>query len=290
MNALMYHDVVAADARDASGFPGRDAARYKVTPELFAAHVDVIRESMASAHPTAQRFFTFDDGGVSALVAADLLEARGFTGQFFVTTNYIGTRGFLTERQIRELAHRGHIVGSHSCSHPLRMGRCPWPQLIDEWTRQSGRPGGHSRHGGRGCVGSGRRLFTPGGRGRIPRRHHDVVHLRAHRPVASRVRPDPCRTVHDSQIDNRANGSGARTQRLVGLHTAGGRLEREEIVEATRRRALSARASPPARLQPRGALGRSTVAPTVTTIHNPRAVESICQNQSSHVDCSGRAE
>ena len=32
MTALMYHDVVAPGADDASGFPGRDAALYKVTP------------------------------------------------------------------------------------------------------------------------------------------------------------------------------------------------------------------------------------------------------------------
>lgn len=133
MNALMYHDIVAGDADDASGFPGRDAARYKVPPERFASHVDAIRESMAAARQTTPPRFTFDDGGISALVAADLLEARGFTGQFFVTTNYIGTRGFLTAPQIRDLAQRGHIVGSHSCSHPLRMGRCSWPRLVDEW-------------------------------------------------------------------------------------------------------------------------------------------------------------
>ena len=67
--------------------------------------------------------------------AADLLDARGFTGHFFVTANFIGTRGFVGRDDIRELARRGHVVGSHSCSHPLRMGHCSWPQLVDEWTR-----------------------------------------------------------------------------------------------------------------------------------------------------------
>ena len=36
---------------------------------------------------------------------------------------------------IRDIAGRGHIVGSHSCSHPLRIGHCSWPQLVNEWTR-----------------------------------------------------------------------------------------------------------------------------------------------------------
>ena len=141
MTSLMYHDVVDRGADDASGFPGRDAALYKVTPEAFAAHLDAIRRSYP-AHatlpaPPAQSApaITFDDGGASAMRAADILESRRFVGHFFVTTNYIGTRGFVTARDIRTLAQRGHVVGSHSCSHPLRMGHCSWAQLADEWNR-----------------------------------------------------------------------------------------------------------------------------------------------------------
>ncbi len=128
----MYHDVVAAGDEDTSGFPGRDAALYKITPEDFAAHLDTIRRT----HPAPPApVFTFDDGGRSAMAAAAMLEARGWIGHFFVTANYIGTRGFLTEAEIRDLAQRGHVVGSHSCSHPLRMGHCAWTQLLDEWSR-----------------------------------------------------------------------------------------------------------------------------------------------------------
>jgi len=147
MTTLMYHDVVAAGAEDSSGFPGRDAALYKVTPQQFAAHLDAIRAVIPRApdapdlrDPPGTRdlrdpVFTFDDGGASAMAAADLLEARGFSGHFFVTANFIGARGFVGRSDIRELARRGHLIGSHSCSHPLRMGRCAWPQLVDEWTR-----------------------------------------------------------------------------------------------------------------------------------------------------------
>jgi peptidoglycan/xylan/chitin deacetylase (PgdA/CDA1 family) len=130
VNALMYHDIVAAGADDASGFPGRDAALYKVTPELFNSHLDAIEKSRQ-----LDLVLTFDDGGASAMRAADALDARGLTGHFFVTANYIGTRGFVTRSDIGELARRGHPIGSHSCSHPLRMGHCGWSQLLDEWTR-----------------------------------------------------------------------------------------------------------------------------------------------------------
>ena len=38
MTALMYHDVVPHGLEDSSGFPGRDSARYKVTPAQFEAY------------------------------------------------------------------------------------------------------------------------------------------------------------------------------------------------------------------------------------------------------------
>jgi peptidoglycan/xylan/chitin deacetylase (PgdA/CDA1 family) len=135
VNALMYHDIVDAGAEDASGFPGRDAALYKVTPERFDAHLDAISMALSDSGGLPEPVMTFDDGGMSAMRAADALETRGFTGHFFVTVNYIGTRGFVTHSDIVELARRGHAIGSHSCSHPLRMGHSTWSQLLDEWTR-----------------------------------------------------------------------------------------------------------------------------------------------------------
>jgi peptidoglycan/xylan/chitin deacetylase (PgdA/CDA1 family) len=135
MSALMYHDIVAAGAEDASGFMGRDAALYKITPRQFDEHLDAIaRAREGSPHPLSVTV-TFDDGGVSGLAAAEALEKRGLAGHFFVTVNYIGTRGFLTRSEIAQLRRRGHRVGSHSCSHPLRMGHCAWLQLVDEWVR-----------------------------------------------------------------------------------------------------------------------------------------------------------
>jgi len=136
--ALMYHDVVSAGAENTSGFPGKDAALYKVTPEQFDGHLNAIRRlppDPPDLPALPDPVLTFDDGGASAMTTADVLERYGFMGYFFITTNYIGTRGFVTERDVRELRRRGHVVGSHSCSHPLRMGHGSWPQLLDEWTR-----------------------------------------------------------------------------------------------------------------------------------------------------------
>lgn len=77
---------------------------------------------------------TFDDGGASAHTAiADILDGHGFVGHFFVATDYIGRPGFMGAAEIRELARRGHVIGSHSCSHPLRMAACSPEILRTEW-------------------------------------------------------------------------------------------------------------------------------------------------------------
>ena len=128
----MYHDVVEPGLQDASGFPGRDANSYKVTLPRFQRHLDAIALRQSGDSFPA---FTFDDGGVGAQLAADALEANEWRGYFFITANYIGARGFLDAAAIRDLSRRGHVVGSHSCSHPLRIGHCSTAQLHDEWTR-----------------------------------------------------------------------------------------------------------------------------------------------------------
>jgi peptidoglycan/xylan/chitin deacetylase (PgdA/CDA1 family) len=168
----MYHDVVEDGAEDSSGFPGRDAALYKVSRAQLRQHMTAIASLPRQLHPE----ITFDDGGVTALVAADVLELHGLAGYFFVTTNFIRATGFLDGPQIRELRARGHRIGTHSCSHPLRMGRVPWPRLLEEWRRSRATlsdllgedvrtgsiPGGHFRPSvARAAAEAGlRRLFT----------------------------------------------------------------------------------------------------------------------------------
>lgn len=167
----MYHDVVAREEHEQSGFAGADAALYKLDPAQFAAHLDAIGEAVGGAKP--ERVFelargahegeaggdadggekgdarangrrdaatpfliTFDDGGASAATRiAGMLEERGWRGHFLITTNYIGVRSFVTREQVRALHAGGHVVGSHSCSHPVRMAGCSRAQLLDEWRR-----------------------------------------------------------------------------------------------------------------------------------------------------------
>jgi peptidoglycan/xylan/chitin deacetylase (PgdA/CDA1 family) len=143
VTVLMYHDVVDATDPDASGFPGPSAASYKVDVSRFEQHLAAVTAwdqvgapdvavDRQGAH-TVWRL-TFDDGGVSAISSvADLLEQRQWRGMFFVTTDRIGKSGFLSDAHVRELRDRGHIIGSHTRSHPVRLAACTRADIRAQW-------------------------------------------------------------------------------------------------------------------------------------------------------------
>ena len=59
---------------------------------------------------------------------------RGWPGHFFVTTARVGEPAFVDRGQVRELRAAGHVVGSHSHTHPV-MTRLSDAELREEWTR-----------------------------------------------------------------------------------------------------------------------------------------------------------
>jgi peptidoglycan/xylan/chitin deacetylase (PgdA/CDA1 family) len=138
---LLYHDIALPTERDTVGFPGGPAGRYKLEPALFEAHLEAIEATgvdVGLVDPSATppgAALSFDDAGGSALSAADLLEERGWRGHFFVPTAHIGAAGFLGPEALRELADRGHDLGSHSHTHPAYMARLPRAKVLDEWRR-----------------------------------------------------------------------------------------------------------------------------------------------------------
>jgi hypothetical protein len=147
--SLLYHDVVEAGRSEASGFQGAGPDRYKLDRSDFDAHLRTLAERVR--HPPAAApelgdegsgstvpwLLTFDDGGASARLIGETLAKRGWRGHFFVTTDFIGTEGFVTADDIRALESAGHVIGSHSCSHPHRMAACSWPELLEEWQRST---------------------------------------------------------------------------------------------------------------------------------------------------------
>ena len=140
---LLFHDVVPAGRFDLSGFQSPDADIYKLDCREFEEDLASIGENAPkppvlvfdSPETKAQNILiTFDDGGSSAAsTIVDSLEARRWRGHFLVTTDFIGKPGFLQPSQICELRSRGHVIGSHSCSHPTRMAACTTRELDREW-------------------------------------------------------------------------------------------------------------------------------------------------------------
>jgi peptidoglycan/xylan/chitin deacetylase (PgdA/CDA1 family) len=124
--AIMYHDVVEGGDFASSGFPGEGAHVYKLRREDFDRHLEAIGGVEVA--------LTFDDGGVSFHhPIAEMLEKRGRRGYFFITTERIGTAGFLDTEQVRDLDRRGHTIGSHSATHPTRMAALSRSDLDREW-------------------------------------------------------------------------------------------------------------------------------------------------------------
>ncbi len=107
---------------------------YNVAPEEFvrqlqylnnnAYHVisfDVLVDHFATGAPLPEKpvILTFDDGWANQYrYAFPILQRLGFTGTFFIYTNAIGKRHFVTWQQVKEMAKAGMTIGAHTKSHP----------------------------------------------------------------------------------------------------------------------------------------------------------------------------
>lgn len=142
VSALMYHDVIGADGVR-GGFEGPGPAVYAVGEDDLERQLDGIEAALGTPPSRAEEgpprdgawMLTFDDGGSSAAAVGDELQGRGWPGHFFVATDMLGQPGFLDRDGVRRLAAQGHVVGSHSCSHPARMADLAPPRLREEWSR-----------------------------------------------------------------------------------------------------------------------------------------------------------
>ena len=156
--SLLFHDVYVSNPAE-SGFRSDAADRYKLSLPDFEAQLDGVARVRADApvlagsasrnraHTTDGLWggfgeadppflITVDDGGVSYYtVIADALESRGWRGHCFVSTDFTATPGFLDTAQIRELDARGHVIGSHSASHPAQFNTLPFDRMVAEWRR-----------------------------------------------------------------------------------------------------------------------------------------------------------
>jgi peptidoglycan/xylan/chitin deacetylase (PgdA/CDA1 family) len=137
---FMYHEVT--DDPETTGFQRRGARPYQLTRRAFGLHLDGIAAAAAApslvtdvdfTRPGRHVLLTFDDGGKSALTASDALARRGWRGHFFIVTSLIGGRTFLAASEIREIAAAGHLIGSHSHTHPDIFRDLSVERMREEW-------------------------------------------------------------------------------------------------------------------------------------------------------------
>jgi len=143
--SLMYHDILDPDALEGSGFSGFSGNRYAINRAEFQAHMAALSRRMNQSPSLATDvlqsrpgnpsvMLTFDDGGLSAYTTVmDILEQYGWKAHFFIPTDWIGQPHFLTAEHIRTLRNRGHVIGSHSCSHPSMMSSLEEGTILKEW-------------------------------------------------------------------------------------------------------------------------------------------------------------
>lgn len=138
-----FHDVVEEMESTPATAPAHTTV-YTLDRRQLRSHLQAIRSSAGCEAVcridrlragAASVFLTFDDGDLSAYTCvAGELESFGWPGHIFITTNRIGRWGSVDRHQIRELHERGHVIGSHSLSHPERMSHLKWEELVREWS------------------------------------------------------------------------------------------------------------------------------------------------------------
>ena len=97
----------------------------------FDAFVDQLLKN--TPLPPKPVVITFDDGWQSQYTNAfPLLQKYGDTATFFIYTNAIGQKHFLTWQQVKNLDAAGMTIGSHTESHPYLLKITAKQRLTEE--------------------------------------------------------------------------------------------------------------------------------------------------------------
>jgi peptidoglycan/xylan/chitin deacetylase (PgdA/CDA1 family) len=136
---LMYHELGLPGRKPCQSEPGY--VRYILPLETFRSHLAWMKKSgirglnvgEALRYPAEPSVcITFDDGCETDLIAATpVLREFGFNATFYLTAGFLGTPGYLTANQVRELDAQGFEIGCHSMTHPY-LSDLPEPELKRE--------------------------------------------------------------------------------------------------------------------------------------------------------------
>ena len=126
--------------------PDEEMAAFRRQADWLAAHYANVDQGTLSLFLQGSKhlnrpgiLITFDDGlENNYLNAAPELERHGLTGWFFISAGLIGTPGYMTWDQVRDLQRRGHVIGCHTWSHH-RMSVSDSDAVLDHEIVEAGR-------------------------------------------------------------------------------------------------------------------------------------------------------
>ena len=123
-------------------------SRYYVPPDRFESEIKLLRDwgytsisttmlvqaiTAGASLPPRPIIITFDDAHEDNYINAfPIMKKYGFTGVLYLPYNYIGTKGYLTVPEVKEMAAAGWEVGSHTLSHPINFMTLDAPSLRAE--------------------------------------------------------------------------------------------------------------------------------------------------------------
>jgi len=218
--ALMYHAIGPYTG------PGADP-HYTVDADRFVAQIETClrlggaavsgRDWLAGREGV---IVTFDDGHeTNYRVAFPALARLGATADFFVNPAQVGTPGFATWAELREMAAGGMSIQSHGLDHRHYLTELPPAQLRADLARAREEIQTH--------VGQPVTLLAPAG-GRCPpdleqvAREVGYTHVFNSRPgpIRSRTAGSVCRFAITAQLDQRSLEAwitGGRARRIAEL-------------------------------------------------------------------------
>lgn len=117
---LQYHNLIRDEDVDENLY----RRSYEGAPLLYYRKVSYFEEDIKNQKiislydlPAEGTIITFDDGRIDNYeIAFPILERLGHTATFFIATAKIGSKGYMTWKQVKELSKR-HSIESHTHSH-----------------------------------------------------------------------------------------------------------------------------------------------------------------------------
>jgi peptidoglycan/xylan/chitin deacetylase (PgdA/CDA1 family) len=123
---LMYHELELPERKLVQNEAGY--VRYILPVQMFRSQMEWLKTSGFSGLSVSEALLyrstpavclTFDDGCETDLItAAPILQEFAFRATFYVTSGFLGTPGYLSSDQLRNLDSLGFEIGCHSMTHP----------------------------------------------------------------------------------------------------------------------------------------------------------------------------